>query len=148
MSANTMSRADRRDGLLRFAMCADAVISGSFGVAGLTGWIAEFIGAPEVFEYGAPAFFVGYGVIVLGLARLPSVRRAGMGVVVANTLYAVGAAALVLADVFPFTAAGTSFTMATAAYTLLFATLQYFGGRRSTTPIRQTGLVRGGSSCL
>ncbi|MCA2242446.1 hypothetical protein JF781_08765 [Mycobacterium sp. WUMAC-067] len=135
MSANTMTQTDRRNGLLRRAMRADALISGFFGVTGLTGWVTEFSGIPASFEYGLQVFFIVYGAIVLGLSWLPAVRSAGMAVVVANLLYAVGAVGGVLTGALPFTAAGAKFTLATAAYTLAFATLQYLGWRRSTEPI-------------
>lgn len=134
MSARVIDRAGVRDGLLRFGMRADAVISGLFGLVGLAGWISEFTGATEAFEHGVDAFFVAYGVVVLGLATLPSVRRAGAGVVIANLAYTVSAVVLVVVHVFPLTTTGVSFTLASALYTLAFAQLQYLGWRRVRSP--------------
>ncbi|ORB76319.1 hypothetical protein [Mycobacterium scrofulaceum] len=133
MSATTIDRTGTRDGLLRLAMRADAAISGLVGLAGipLAGRLAELSGTTKAFEYAMGAFLIGYGVAVFGLARLPSVRRAGMGVVIANVAYTVAAVVLVLADVFPLTSTGVALNLAAGAYTLVFAELQYQGWRRA-----------------
>ncbi|OCB30339.1 hypothetical protein A5675_20290 [Mycobacterium malmoense] len=133
MSATTIDRTGTRDRLLRLAMRADAAISGLVGLAGipLAGRLAELSGTTTAFEYAMGAFLIGYGVVVFGLAGLPSVRRAGMGVIVANVAYTVAAVVLVLADVFPLTAAGVALNLAAGAYTLVFAELQYQGWRRA-----------------
>jgi hypothetical protein len=69
-------------------MRADGAISGVAGVAGipLAGWLSQVSGTTRAFEYGTAAFLITYGVVVFGLASLPSVRRAGMGAIVANLL--------------------------------------------------------------
>jgi hypothetical protein len=133
MSTTTVDRAGTRDGLLRLAMRADAAISGLVGLAGipLVSWLAELSGTTATFEHGMAAFLITYGVVVFGLARLPSVRRAGMGVIIANLLYTVAAVVFVLADVFPLTSAGVALNLAAGAYTLVFAELQYQGWRRA-----------------
>jgi hypothetical protein len=133
MSATTLDRRGTRDGLLRLAMRADAAISGLAGVAGvpLAGYLATVSGTTKAFEYGMAAFLISYGVIVFWLATLPSVRRVGMGVVVANLLYTVAAVVLVLTDVFPLTATGVVVTLGSGIYTLFFAELQYQGWRRA-----------------
>ncbi|MFL6087677.1 MAG: hypothetical protein ACJ74F_31695 [Mycobacterium sp.] len=133
MSAITIDRTGTRDGLLRLAMRADAVITGVAGLAGIpvAGWLAQLSGTSTTFEYGMAAFYIAYGVVVFGLAALPSVRRAGMGVIIANLLYTVAAVVLVVADVFPLTAAGVVLNLAAGVYTLVFAELQYQGWRRA-----------------
>ncbi|MEN3321985.1 MAG: hypothetical protein V7643_5387 [Mycobacterium sp.] len=133
MSAITIDRTGTRDGLLRLAMRADAVITGVAGLAGIpvAGWLAQLSGTSTTFEYGMAAFYIAYGVVVFGLAALPSVRRAGMGVITANLLYTVAAVVLVVADVFPLTAAGVVLNLAAGVYTLVFAELQYQGWRRA-----------------
>lgn len=133
MSAITVDRTRTRDGLLRFAMRADAAISGVVGIAGLplAGWLARISGTTIEFEYGMAAFLIGYGVLVFGLAALPSVLRAGIAVVLGNLLYMVAAVALVLTDVFPLTVTGVIVTLASGIYTLFFAELQYQGWRRA-----------------
>ena len=81
-------------------------------------------------EYALAAFFIVYGVVVFGLAGLPSVRRAGIGVVIANLAFTVAAVAVVLADVWPLTTTGVVLTLASGVYTAAFAELQYQGVRR------------------
>jgi hypothetical protein len=132
MSAITINRSGTRDGLLRTAMRADAVITGVAGVAGLplARWLSEISGTTTTFEYAVGAFFVAYGVLVFGLSRLPSVRRAGMAVVIGNLLYTVAAVALVVADVFPLTTTGVVLYLGSGVYTAIFAELQYQGWRR------------------
>lgn len=120
------------DSLLRFAMRADGILTGLAGIAALplAGWLADISGTTTTFEYAMGAFFIVYGVAVLGLAALPSVRGAGMAVIIANVAYAIAAVVLVVADVFPLTTIGVVLTLATGAYTLVFAELQYQGWRR------------------
>ena len=133
MSAITIDRTGTRDGLLRLAMRADAVISGLAGVAGipLAGTLSELSGTTKAFEYGMAAFFIAYGVVVFGLAALPSVRVAGIAVAIANLLYTIGSVVFVLADVYPLTTTGVVLTLAAGVYTLVFAELQYQGWRRA-----------------
>ena len=92
MTAAITSRLEEStDALLRFAMRADAVLSGLAGVAGLplAGWLAELSGTTTTTEYAMAAFFIGYGVVVFGLATLPKVATAGTVVIAANLLYTV-----------------------------------------------------------
>jgi hypothetical protein len=134
MSAITTGRlSESTDSLLRFAMRADAILTGLAGVAGipLAGWLAEISGTTKAFEYSMGAFFIAYGLVVFGLAALPSVRRAGMAVVIANLLYTVAAVVFVLAGVLPLTTTGVVLTLASGVYTLVFAELQYQGWRRA-----------------
>ncbi|OBH57519.1 hypothetical protein A5682_19500 [Mycobacterium mantenii] len=133
MSATTIDRTGTRDGLLRLAMRADAAISGLVGLAGIpvAGWLAGVSGTTKAFEYGMGAFLIAYGVVVFGLASLPSVRRAGMAVIIANVAYTVAAIVLVLADVFPLTSTGVVLNLAAGVYTLVFAEVQYQGWRRA-----------------
>jgi hypothetical protein len=131
MSAITIDRTGTREGLLRLAMRADAVITGLAGVAGipLAGWLSELSGTTLATEYAMSAFFIAYGVVVFGLAALPSVRRAGMGVIIANLLYTVAAVVAVFAV--SLTTTGVVLTLASGVYTLRFAELQYQGWRRA-----------------
>ncbi len=133
MTAITTPRLkESTDSLLRLAMRADAVLTGLAGIAGipLAGWLAEVSGTTTAFEYGMAAFFIAYGVVVLALAQLPSVRKPGIAVIIANLLYTVVAVVLVLSDWMPLTTTGIVLTLATGVYTLVFAELQYQGVRR------------------
>jgi len=130
ITSRTLS--ESTDALLRLAMRADAVLTGLAGIAGipLAGWLAELSGTTTTFEYSMSAFFILYGLVVFGLAALPSVRRPGIAVVVANLLFTVGSVVLVVADVFQLTTTGVVLTLAMGVYTLVFAELQYQGVRR------------------
>lgn len=135
MSATTIDRTGTRDGLLRLTMRIDAIASGVAGIAGvpLAGWLSRVSGTTKAFEYGTAAVFIVYGAIVLGLAARPSIRRAGMGVVIANLLFTVAAVALVSEHAFPLTATGVALMLVSGLYTLVFAELQYQGWRRART---------------
>ena len=133
MTAVTTPRLkESTDSLLRFAMRADAVLTGIAGIAGipLAGWLAEISGTTTSFEYGMSAFFIGYGVVVLALAQLPSLRKPGIAVITANVVYTVAAVVLVFLDWMPLTTFGVVATLATGVYTLVFAELQYQGLKR------------------
>ena len=134
MTAITTPRLkESSDSLLRFAMRADAILSGLAGIAAipLAGWLAETSGTTNAFEYSMGAFFIVYGVAVLGLAARSSVRRAGMMLAVGNLVFTVASVGFVLADVFPLTTAGVVLTLGTGVYTAVFAELQYQGWRRA-----------------
>jgi hypothetical protein len=121
------------DSLLRFAMRADATLSGLAGIAAipLAGWLAETSGTIKAFEYSMGAFFIVYGLGVLWLAARPSVRRAGIVLATGNLLFTVASVVLVLTDVFPLTTTGVVLTLGTGVYTAVFAELQYQGWRRA-----------------
>jgi hypothetical protein len=124
---------DSTDSLLRFAMRADATLTGLCGlaVAFVADPLSSVTGLPSVQEYGLGAFFVLYGLVVFSLAALPNLRRAGIGVVVANIVYTL--AAIVAVEALPMTAAGVAATLASGVYTAAFAGLQYLGVRRLQT---------------
>ena len=118
------------DSLLRFAMRADAALTGLFGLtaAFVADPLSSLTGLPSGGEYAMSAFFVLYGLVVFSLAALPNLRRAGIGVVAANIIYTV--AAIVAAELVPMTATGIAATLASGVYTAFFAWLQYLGVRR------------------
>ncbi|BBZ42749.1 hypothetical protein [Mycobacterium parmense] len=121
---------DSTDSLLRFAMRADATFTGLCGlaVAFVADPLSSLTGRTSLQEYALGAFFVLSGLLVFGLAAMPDLRRAGIGVIIANaatTLAAVAAAAAV-----PMTTFGVVATLAGGAYTAAFAALQYLGVRR------------------
>lgn len=120
------------DSLLRFSMRADAVLTGSAGLAALAlaGWLSELSGTTTTIEYGLAAFFIAYGVVVFGLSLLPRVAAAGIAVIAANLIYTAATVAVVVTDVWTLTTTGVILTLATGVYTLAFAELQYIGLRR------------------
>ena len=121
---------DSTDSLLRFAMRADAAVTGLMGllVAFIADPLSSLTGLTSIQEYALGAFFVLYGLVVFSLAALPDLRRAGNAVIVANVVYTV--AAIAAAAAVPLTATGVAATLASGAYTAAFAGLQYLGVRR------------------
>ena len=121
---------DSTDQLLRFAMRADATLTGLCGlaIAFVADPLSSLTGLTSVQEYAMGAFFVLYGLAVFSLAAAPDLRRAGIGVVVANVVCTL--AAIVVAGVVPMTAIGVAATLASGVYTAGFAGLQYLGVRR------------------
>jgi hypothetical protein len=121
-----------RDGFLRFAMRLDAGLSGLAGIgnAAFAAQIAETSGTTTAMEYAMGAFLVVYGVAVFLLSMLPSVRKAGIGVIAANLLYALASVVAVISGAVPLTTPGIVLTLATGVYTLVMADLQYLGLRR------------------
>ena len=133
MTAITTRRlSESTDSLLRFAMRADAILTGLAGVAGLAlaKWMSSVSGLTVATEYALSAGFVVYGLVVFGLAALPSVRGPGIAVIIANVACTVAAVVVVLAGWLPLTTAGVVMTLASGVYTLVFAELQYQGLRR------------------
>jgi GNAT superfamily N-acetyltransferase len=124
--------ADSTDSLLRFAMRLDATLSGLAGlmIAVAADPISSLTGLSSITEYGLGAFFVFCGLIVFGLAAAPDLRRAGIGVAIANIVFTVAAVGVVAADALPLTATGIGATLASGVYTALIGYLQYLGVRR------------------
>jgi hypothetical protein len=116
---------DSTDSLLRFAMRADATLTGLCGLA------VAFIADLSSNEYALGAFFVLYGLVVYSLTGLPDLRSVGVGVVVANIVLTLGA--VVAIEAVPMTATGVAATLATGIYAAAFAWLQYLGVRRLAT---------------
>jgi hypothetical protein len=124
--------ADSTDSLLRFAMRLDATLSGLAGlmIAAAADPISSLTGLSSIAEYGLGAFFVFCGLIVFGLAAAPDLRRAGIGVAIANIVFTVAAVVVVATDALPLTPIGIGATLASGVYTALIAYLQYLGVRR------------------
>jgi hypothetical protein len=120
------------DALLRFALRADATLTGLAGllVAALADPLSSLTGLSPTSDYLIGAAFVIYGLVVYGLAALPTLRAVGIGVSIANVVGTVATLVIVLADAPPLTGAGVAATLATGVYTAFFACLQYLGVRR------------------
>jgi hypothetical protein len=123
---------DSTDSLLRFAMRADATLTGVVGlaVAVAADPLAALTGLTSLQEYGVGAFFVFCGLAVFTLAALPDLRRAGAGVIIGNVVCTAATVAVVAAGSLPLTTVGVTATLAAGVYTALFAYLQYLGVRR------------------
>jgi hypothetical protein len=124
--------ADSTDSLLRFALRLDATLTGLTGlfIAVAADPISSLTGLSSLAEYGLGAFFVFYGLLVFGLAAMADLRRAGLGVIIANIVFTVAAVVVVAADALPLTETGIAATLASGCYTALIGYLQYLGVRR------------------
>ena len=120
------------DSLLRFAMRADAVLSGLTGIALLifARQVAEISGTTPAIEYTTGGFFVVFGLVVLMLAARPAIRTSGLVLAIGNLLFSVATVVVVLAGVWPLTTTGVVLVLGTGVYTLVMAELQYQGVRR------------------
>jgi hypothetical protein len=124
---------DSTDSLLRFAMRADATLTGLCGlaIAFFADPLSSLTGLTSGQEYALGAFFVLAGLAVFTLAAVPNLRRVGIGIVAANVVFTL--TAIVAAEAWPMTATGVAATLATGVYTAAFAGLQYLGVRRLAT---------------
>lgn len=124
--------ADSSDSLLRFAMRADATLTGlaGLGVAVAADPLSSLTGLTSAQEYALGAFFVLSGLAVFSLAALPNLRRAGISVIAANAACTLAAVAVLAAGLLPLTTLGVVDMLATGGYTALFGYLQYLGVRR------------------
>jgi hypothetical protein len=120
------------DALLRFALRADATITGFAGLLGaaFANPLSTLTGLSPTTEYFIGAAFVAYGLAVFYLAALPSLRVVGIAISIANVVCTIATLLIVLADAAPLTEAGIAVTMVTGVYTAFFAYLQYLGVRR------------------
>lgn len=120
------------DSLLRFAMRADAVLSGLTGIGLLifAPRVAEMSGTTAAVDYVTGASFVVFSAAVLVLASRPAIRTPGLVLAVGNLLFSVATVVVVLAKVWPLTTTGVVLVLGTGVYTLVMAELQYQGVRR------------------
>lgn len=120
------------DALLRFALRADATLTGLAGlaVAAFANPLSTISGLAPTTEYLIGTAFVIYGVAVYYLAALPSLRNVGIGVSLANVVCTLATLLIVMTDAAPLTQTGIAVTLATGVYTAFFAYLQYLGVRR------------------
>jgi hypothetical protein len=120
------------DSLLRFAMRADATLCAGLGllVAMAADPLSRLSGLSATSEWIAGAALVAYGAVLYVLAAVAFVRRIGVGIVVANVVFAALVLAVLAAGVLPLTATGVAMMLAVVAATLGLAHLQYLGVRR------------------
>ena len=134
MTATVVHRplSDSSDSLLRFAMRADATVRAGLGLllAMAADPLSRLSGLSATAEWLAGAALVVYGVALYVMAAVPFVRRIGIGIVVANVVFAMAVVAVVAAGVLPLTGMGVAMMLAIVAATLGLAYLQYLGVRR------------------
>lgn len=127
-----LRRGSSADSLLRFSMRVDATVCAASGlfVAALADPLSRVSGLSAASEWIAGATLVGYGALLYGLAAVPRIRAIGVGIVIANVVFVVGAVAVLVAGVLPLTGAGVAMIAALVASAIGCAYLQYLGVRR------------------
>lgn len=133
MTAITSRHAPAADAqLLRFAMRADATLCAGLGlfIAMAADQLARLTGLTATAERIAGAALVGYGVLLYCAARVPDVRRVGVGVLAGNVGFTVAVAVVLTAGWLPLTAFGVAATLVFTAVAVGLACLQYLGVRR------------------
>ena len=120
------------DALLRFALRADATVTGFAGLlaAAFADPLSTLTGLSPTTEYFIGAAFVVYGLAVFYLAALPSLGVVGVAMSSANVICTIATLLIVLADAAPLTEAGMALTLASGVYTAFFGYVQYLGVRR------------------
>lgn len=116
--------------LTRFALIADAIASGATGLLLAVGgtFLAVLTGIPATAALPLGLFLIVFAAFVawVGLrARTP--RGPAMLIVLANALWVVGSAIVLLAGAFPLTLLGVAFIIAQAVAVAALAALQWLG---------------------
>lgn len=123
--------------LLRYAILADALVSGAAGLLMLLGadLLAGLLGLPVTLLRYAGLSLLPFAALVAWLgARAHPPRAAVWAVVAYNVLWAVDSILLLLTGWVSPTALGYAFVVAQAIAVALFAELQYLGMRRRPAP--------------
>lgn len=128
----TRPLSDSTDSLLRFAMRADATVCGALGLfmAFAADPLSRATGLSAAAQFLVGAALGGYGVLLYVLAAAAAIRRIGIGIVVANVVFAVAALTVLAVGSLGLTAFGVTATLTFTALTLALAELQYLGVRR------------------
>ncbi|MDX1885971.1 hypothetical protein [Mycolicibacterium sp. 120270] len=130
--SNVAAGAPGGDSLLRFALRADATLCAALGllVAMAADPLSRLSGLSATSEFIAGAALAGYGAALYSAARVPNVRRVGIGVFAGNIAFSVVVAVVLIAGWLPLTAFGVASTVAFTIVTVAFAYAQYLGVRR------------------
>ncbi|MFF9566544.1 hypothetical protein [Streptomyces sp. NPDC014685] len=125
---------DRSDGLLRFALLADAVLTGANGLGylGLATALDSFLGVRLSVQYPVGVFLVGYALWVLAVSRQENIRRGPVAAVIAlNTAWAVASVVTVAVDALTATGVGNGWIVFQGLTVAAMGALQYLGLRRA-----------------
>ena len=119
-------------GLLRFALTADAAITGANALAYLAGAVVldSVLGVPAGVLVAVGAFLAVYAALVLRVAARPA-RGAVTAVIDANLVWAVASIVLLALDTFTPSTAGQVWIALQALVVAGFAALQYAGLRQA-----------------
>lgn len=120
---------------LRTVVRVDAIASGLSGVLLLVtglGLVDDFTGLPSWFQTVGGAFLVVFGIGGVLLAARPRPPRGLVWLmIVVNAVWVVDTAALLIAQVWPLTAAGVALMIVQGLAVGVFAELEYVGLRKT-----------------
>jgi hypothetical protein len=128
----------RASDLLRRALLADAVVSGTTAAALIVfaDAAATLFGVPAALLRMVGLILVPFAAVVLIIARRPDVgRRSILAVIVCNALWAVDSILLLLTGWVEPTPIGYAFVVGQALIVAAFAEVQYVGMRRAMARI-------------
>ncbi|MER5501659.1 MULTISPECIES: hypothetical protein [unclassified Streptomyces] len=129
----TATGTDRSDGLLRFALLADAVLTGANGLGylGLATVLDSFLGVRLSVQYPVGVFLVGYALWVLAVSRQENIGRGPVVAIIAlNTAWAVASVVTVAVDALTATGVGNGWIVLQGLTVAAMGALQYLGLRR------------------
>ena len=133
MSTHSIASARPADaGLLRFALTADAAITGANALAYVAGAVVldSVLGVPAGVLVAVGAFLAVYAALVMRVAKQPT-RRAVTLVIDVNVLWAAGSIAALALDTFTPSTVGQVWIALQALVVAGFAALQYAGLRQA-----------------
>lgn len=134
MSTHSIASTRHAEGrLLRFALTADAVVTGANALAYLAGaaLLDAWLGVPTGLLLAVGAFLAVYSALVMRLATRPAMPRAAVATVIAaNALWAADSLLALALDWFTPTTAGQIVIAVQAVGVAGFAVLQYEALRR------------------
>lgn len=122
--------------LLKFALIADAVVSGAVAVLQLAAptWLSQFLLLPRSLLIETGIFLLAYTVLLVVLARSSRVWSALIGlIVIGNVGWAASCLGLLVTGVVSPNMLGIGFVMVQAVAVLIFAVLEFRGLAASTS---------------
>ncbi|MFP5390445.1 MAG: hypothetical protein ACLGI6_02720 [Gammaproteobacteria bacterium] len=121
--------------LLKFALVADAIVSGAVALLQLTlaGPLAQLLALPHPLLAYTGEFLLAYTLLLVLMARARRLPRALVLLpVVGNVGWAIGCAELLIGGAVQANGLGVAFVLVQAVAVLVFAALEYSGLKRST----------------
>jgi len=123
-----------RDTFLRYALLADAVVSGATGLLLIAGadLLAGQLGLPVALMREAGLLLVPYVALVAFVGTREAISRPAVQAIIAlNVLWVAGSIGLLMSGFVAPTMLGTAFVIAQAVAVGAFAELQFIGLRRA-----------------
>lgn len=123
-----------RDTFLRYALLADAVVSGATGLLLIAGadLLAGLLGLPVALMREAGLLLVPYVALVAFVGTREAISRPAVQAIIAlNVLWVAGSIGLLTSGFVAPTMLGTAFVIAQAVAVGAFAELQFIGLRRA-----------------